>query len=394
MAIDLITPKAACAYLNSMYYNNTLNTTHCISCFNQHLSQKICSFYTLHLLMDVHDMNSLQDNTPNEYFIQFTFMRTIMPNVYKLFLNITIQHVRLHFKNGLYSSFMEFEKDIDDIFVEINAYIPQFTTRSVTPTTRKKCWIFGAAFTVVSELVSAYCFYKSYTFRKNVKKTLHYILDSQQHFHQNILSNKRNLLSLAEITSSNFRDLQSDLKKLKLDNDIKFQSYLTKLRHTKADSVFYKNYVLYYVNILHHLDHHLVAHNNKVERTKSLMHMECRNFISGLHILASNRIPESILHAVVLPNILHGILQHLLMENMYTLLYGSAVNAYYNMGIDNSFIINNVLYITISLSLKHRKAPIMSIYGLYYYYMPMNMLDYKKSSSAYTSLKSAIHIFF
>ncbi len=147
MANDLITPNAACSYFNSIYCNNTLNTTHCISCWNWHFSQNIWSFYTLNLLMDIHDMNSLQDNTPNEYFIKFPLMRTLMPNVYKLFLTLNIQHVRLRFNNGLSSSFMEFEKDIVDIFGEINAYIPQFTTRSDTSTNREKCWIF--VFTVV-----------------------------------------------------------------------------------------------------------------------------------------------------------------------------------------------------------------------------------------------------
>ncbi len=73
---------------------------------------------------------------------------------------------------------------------------------------------------------------------------------------------------------------------------------------------------------------------------------------------------------------------------MYILLYGSAVNPYHNMRIDKSVIINNVLYMTstISLPLKHRKAPIMSLYGLSSYYMPMNMSDYKKTSSAYTKI--------
>ncbi len=61
-----------------------------------------------------------------------------MPKVYKLFLNITIQHVRQHFNNGLCSTFLEFKQDIDDIFGEINAYIPQFTSRSDTPTKREK----------------------------------------------------------------------------------------------------------------------------------------------------------------------------------------------------------------------------------------------------------------
>ncbi len=224
-------------------------------------------------------------------------LHILMPNVYKLFLNITIQHVRLRFNNGLSSSFMEFEQDIDDIFGEINAYILQFTTRSDTPTTYGKHWIFGAAFTVVSVLVSAYRFYKSYTFKKNVKCTLHYILGKQQHFRQNILSNKRNLLSLAEVISSNFNDAHADLSQLKSDTDSKFDAYLINVMHTTADAIFNKNYVLYYVNILHCLDHDLIAHNNRIERIKSVFHIKCRNFISGLHILASNKIPESILYA-------------------------------------------------------------------------------------------------
>ncbi len=111
--------------------------------------------------------------------------------------------------------------------------------------------------------------------------------------------------------------------------------------HTTADSVFYKNYVLYYVNILHQLDHDLMTNNNKVERMKSLLLMKCRNFISGLHILASNKIPETILHADVLSNKLNGISQYLLKENTYTLLYGSAVNQYYHIEIGKSFIIKH-----------------------------------------------------
>ncbi len=42
--------------------------------------------------------------------------------------------------DDLRSTFLEFERDIDDIFGEINAYIPQFTTRSDTPTGHEKLW--------------------------------------------------------------------------------------------------------------------------------------------------------------------------------------------------------------------------------------------------------------
>ncbi len=98
--------------------------------------------------------------------------------------------------------------------------------------------------------------------------------------------------------------------------------------HTMADTIFYKNYILHYVNIIIHLDHDLVIHNNKIERIKNNLHLKCRNFISGLHILARNHIPESILHTDVFLNILHGVSQFLRKDNVYTLLYGTTVNPY------------------------------------------------------------------
>ncbi len=120
---------------------------------------------------------------------------------------------------------------------------------------REKQWIFGAAFTVISGIVTACRKYKSYTFCKNMQRTLHYILNKQKQFQQNVLSNKRYLLFLAEITSSNFKDIRSDIATFKADTNRKFDRYLHKLMHTSADSIFYKNYLLHYVNILHHLDH-------------------------------------------------------------------------------------------------------------------------------------------
>ncbi len=187
-----------------------------------------------------------------------TNRKFLMHNVYRLFLNITIQHIRIWFNNRLSLSFTEFEHDIDDIFDDVNAHIPQFTTRSDTPSTHEKSWISTAAFTFFSGLVSAYRFYKDYVFKKNMKQTLHYILDNQNHFSQNILTNKCNLLSFAEITSGNFKDVRADISDSKSDTDNKFDTYLTQLMHSSANSIFYKNYVLCYVNILYHLNHDLL----------------------------------------------------------------------------------------------------------------------------------------
>ncbi len=173
--------------------------------------------------MDVYDIQSLAEN--NKHYMNESVLDYMMPNVHRLFLNITIQHVRHCFYHGLHSTFFEF---IDKIFDEINAYIPQFTTKSDTPTKREKCWIFGASFTIVSDLVTAYRIYRSYTFRKHVRYTLSYILSNQSHYQQNILSNKKYLLSLAEITSSNFKDVRTDIANLKKETNNKFDRYLHK----------------------------------------------------------------------------------------------------------------------------------------------------------------------
>ncbi len=234
---DLISPKDACLYLDTMYYNHTLNIHGCVKTFKHQLQNNTWSYYTLHLLMDVYDIQSLVDH--NKYYMNESVLNFLMLNVYRLFLDITIQHVH----HGLRSTFFEFERDIDEIFEEINAYILQFTTRSDTPTNREKHWIFGAAFTVVSGLVTAYRIYKSYTFRKNVQRTLTYILSNQKHFQQNILSNKRYLLSLAEITSSNLKDICLPIANLKSETNNMFDRYLHRLMHTSSDSIFHKNYI-------------------------------------------------------------------------------------------------------------------------------------------------------
>ncbi len=157
--------------------------------------------------------------------------------------------------------------------------------------------------------------------------------------------------------------------------------------HTTADTIFYKNYILHYVNIIHHLDHDLVTHNNKIEHIKSTLHMKRRNFISGLHILARNRIPKFILHADVFSNTLHRVSQYLRNDNVYTLLYGTAVNPYYDMEVVKYFIFNGALFMTIYLPLKHHRAAILSLYGLFSYHLPTNMSDEKSLSSSCTNLQ-------
>ncbi len=248
MVNDLITPKDACLYLDTMHYSNSLNIHCCVKTFKHHLQNDTWSYYTLHLLMDIYDIQSLVGHT--KYYMNESVLNFLMPNVYRLFLNITIQHVHHHFNNGLSSTFLEFERHIDNIFEEINAYIQQFTTRSEMPINHEKCWIFGAAFLVVSGLVTTYRIYKSYTFAKICSR------------------------------------------------------------------------------------------------------ITC-----------------------------------------ILLLYCTSVNSYYSMNVMKSFILNNMLYMAISLTLKHHRAPIMSLCVLFLYHLSTNMSDRKNFSSFTPNFKSATHTY-
>ncbi len=71
--------------------------------------------------------------------------------------------------------------------------------------------------------------------------------------------------------------------------------------------------------------------NNKIERVKTNLCIKYRSLVSGLHVLADNRIIESILHADTHANILLAITNELQHDNRYSLLYGSEVNEYYHM---------------------------------------------------------------
>ncbi len=71
----------------------------------------------------------------------------MLPKVYRLFLNITVQMIKQQFHYDQSISSSEFEEEIDAIPTEVNAYIPRFVTD--TPSRQKRGLIFGAAIRVV-----------------------------------------------------------------------------------------------------------------------------------------------------------------------------------------------------------------------------------------------------
>ncbi len=54
----LIKPRDDCLYLDTMYYNNTMNIHGCVRTFKHQLQNDTWSYYTLHLLMGGYDIQS------------------------------------------------------------------------------------------------------------------------------------------------------------------------------------------------------------------------------------------------------------------------------------------------------------------------------------------------
>ncbi len=83
LAKQVITPTSACHYLDTMYYNGTMDMKQCKFMFNDHYKKNIWSYYTLHVIMDVHDITLLKDNIPSSVMKDNAELRQLMPEVYK-----------------------------------------------------------------------------------------------------------------------------------------------------------------------------------------------------------------------------------------------------------------------------------------------------------------------
>jgi len=390
----LITVESSCQHVSTIYYNGSLDMKYCIKRFNYHLDHNMWSYYTIHLLMDVLDIGStevLVEKGRSAFVNRFNYInskhiRDYKPEVYKMFLNITIQYMNIRFSQGVRDSSMVFEQEIDYILDEVNAYIPRFITKSDVPDYREKRALLSALLTIGGGLFSAWKFYKDYTFKRNLRRTLHHILKDNKNFKFGIMTNRRNLVSLADITASNFKDLRKkfvDLRNITWNN---FNQHTTDLINTQSDSIFYRNYLLFYIDAIDKVNFDLALYNNKLQTAKSILYTKCRTFISGLHTLAENKIPESILHADVFNKMLLEISDNLKKETNFDLLYGTVVNPYYHMPIVKSFIINNVLYMNIMLPLQHIRTPLMSVYSIESHYLPTNMSADRSSLNSYTKL--------
>ncbi len=75
--------------------------------------------------------------------------------------------------------------------------------------------------------------------------------------------------------------------------------------HTTSDTIFYRKYPPYYVNIINIVNYDLGSLNNRLQTATFILCTKCHNFVSGLYTLAENKVPESILHTDIFTKILY-----------------------------------------------------------------------------------------
>ncbi len=103
-------------------------------------------------------MDDLQMSAP--YIADKSRLMLMMPKVYKLFLNVTLQMIREQFHYDQSVSSLAFEHEIDIILTEINAYIPRFVTRTDKPDRRERGLIFSITLCIILWPFSAWRFSK------------------------------------------------------------------------------------------------------------------------------------------------------------------------------------------------------------------------------------------
>ncbi len=228
-----------------------VNQHKCKSTFMAHYDYDIWLFYTLKIIMNILDITSREKILIKErsfLFEQHKFLKgnnvnKFKPIICQMFLNISVQYVNIRFAENMKLSSAKFENEIDYILTETNAYIPRFITRSDKFTDREKHSIIAGLLTLGSGLFSAWRFYKDWTFKRNLKRTLRYILNEVELFRRGILTNRRSLIDLADITHSNFNKMHQRFIGLANKVSIHFHHFTNSLISSRKDTIFYRNYL-------------------------------------------------------------------------------------------------------------------------------------------------------
>ncbi len=391
-------PDGICSYLNQTYFNHTLIRAECIGNFTLHLKENHISYYTVKFMTVFIEYLQYVSSKPNKssslVFTQWPKLNRLNLNefdkyLYGAYLNITVIYKKARFATYLQSNMKTLDARIDTVFNELNAYIPRFETMShdAQPNLQEKRAIFSTLLTLLSTSFSVWKFYRDYRYKQHLKKTLRYILQDNHQYKKGIATSQSGLITLAEVTGSTFRKQESELKSLQSHMRHHFKLLYEQSLFRYRYQISTRHFLYHYVNYMDKLDFELDGFKNALQTTTTILYMQARTFVSGLHVLSEHRLPESIIHADTLTYILTSVDNSLAKNAMYSLLYGKSVYPYYSLPIASSFIVDNVLYMTLTLPLKRRNTKLMSLFKLNSHFLPVNMSGLITHSGSYTKLQ-------
>ena len=400
----LPTPLKICQYLNVTYLDNRYALSACISDCMAARQDLSLNFYTVSLLSTFLDTYYLFEdarmhNRPGnpthrplfEIYPPLRDMRRLLldKDLYSVMVQLVLKYKQVRFQHYLRTSLDTFDSKLDVVLDEVHAYIPRFITQSYAdqPPGRDKRAILSGLFTVASAAFSAYKFWRDYRHQQYMRRVMPYIIRRQNLHHKGILANKAGLVTLTQMTSEAFKKTTSALNDLRATVVQNFQVHSAAIYYNAQLSITLKDRMLHFASEMDKADHKMESFSLRMESTKAMLYDHVRNFVSGLHVLSENTLPESILHATDLKILLNNVRDELSRDGHYSLLFGDQVFAYYHLPIATGLIVDDMLYIALTLPLKRMDVNLMSIFEVITYPLPVNMSGAISDTDAYTQLQ-------
>ena len=312
-------------------------------------------------------------------------------DLYHAKFSLILAYKELRFHHHLRASMAKFDAQVDAVLQEVNAYIPRFETMSQTafPSRREKRAIISGLITLASTAFSAWKFWRDYRHKQHMRKVLSVILDRQRAHKKGIIDNRRGLLALTQIVSKVHEEHSRSINTLQRQVHKNFAVFQDAMYLSKLESITTRDRLMHFTIEMDRLNSQLIRFNFDLNTVKSMLFTNLRNFVSGLHHLSENKLPEPILHADTLSQILTNVKNTLsnAPTTAYELLFGTSVYPYYHLPIADAFIVDESLYISLHLPLKRPDVRLLSIYELKAYPLPVNMTSNPTASNAMTRLK-------
>jgi hypothetical protein len=235
-----------------------------------------------------------------------------------------------------------------------------------------------------------YSAYTNYKFRKKVSSALKYLKNHQDSMTARLTTLQKSHVLLANFTTGALMNMKLDaLVRATIQNrEIKqIRTSIQSLHELQnAERVVDQD-----TQMLHsHLILAFMRNSENLDVLSSKMLEIARSYQDALFTLQREYIPRELISPSQLSEILLNTREKLAEKGDYSLLFGQQLHPYYHMKMTNGFFLDNILYITLSLPLKHTNFEVFDFYKVSTFYVPSNLTRRQKLiNSTYTRLDTS-----